>query len=331
MMRLPAVKIHFPTTAAEAVAVHAARPDALYVAGGTDLLPNLKHRLYDTEDLISLSRLPLAGVSVDGGAVTIGAGSVIADLVEDPILRAELPGLADALGLVAGPLHRNRATIGGNVMLDTRCLWYNQTESWRRALGYCLKKGGDRCHVIASDRRCVAARSSDSAPLLLALDARLGFLSPGGYQTVPIRQLYGVDGRFTMHLTVPRSSLLTEIRVPGPALGRRLAGYRKVRRRGAIDFPQLGVAVAIEVGDAAERIVGFTAVLGALMPQPRILKHVDFVLGTRLEPDVIEGVAAQAAEQAHAQESVHGSPEWRKRVAGIEMKRALEGFRDQLR
>jgi len=333
MMRLPAVAVHFPTTPAEAVALHAARPEARYLAGGTDLIPNLKHGLYATADLVSLSRLALSGVSVDRGAVTIGAGTTLADLVDDPVLRAEVPALADALGLVAGPLHRNRATIGGNVMLDTRCLYYNQSEFWRGALGYCLKRGGDHCHVIGSGRRCVAAASNDSAPLLMALDAQLAFETGDGVLELPIRDLYAVDGRVDQHLAAPRSALLTAIRIPAPARGRRLAVYRKVRRRGAIDFPQLGVAVALEVGPpgAAERVIGFAAVLGALMPQPRLLKRVELAVGTRLEDDVITRVAAEAAVQAHAQESIHGSPAWRKEVTAVEMRRALEAVRAGLR
>ncbi|MEZ4585429.1 MAG: FAD binding domain-containing protein [Gemmatimonadales bacterium] len=328
MMPVPPVSVHFPSTPAEAVALHAARPEARYLAGGTDLIPNLKHGLYAATDLVSLTRLALCGVSVDRGAVTIGAGTILADLADHPVLLAELPALADALGLVAGPLHRNRATIGGNVMLDTRCLYYNQSAFWRRALGHCLKRDGDRCHVIGSGRRCIAAASNDSAPLLMALDAQLSFETLDGTRDLPIRSLYAVDGRVDQHHTVSRSALLTAIRIPAPMGGRRLAAYRKVRRRGAIDFPQLGVAVTLEVGPPdAERVVRFAAVLGALMPQPRLLTGVEFVVGTRLEDAIIARVAARAAEQAHAQESIHGSPEWRKDMAGVEMRRALEAIR----
>lgn len=324
MMRLPEVSVHFPTTVAEAVALHAGRAGALYLAGGTDLIPNLKHRLYDSRDLISLSRLPLAGVTESAGEVSIGAGSVLADLTDDPTLRAHLPALADALALVAGPLHRNRATLGGNVMLDTRCLYYNQTPAWREALGHCLKKDGDWCHVIGSAKRCVAARSNDSAPILMALDARLDFATPDGDLTVPVRELYAIDGRFPEHCRTPRSALLTRIRIPAAA-GRRTAVYRKVRRREAIDFPQLGVA-AVQERDAAGLTTALTVVLGALMPEPRLVKQLDFALGVPLDGAVIDRIAAAAAQQAHAQESIHGSPDWRKAMAGVETRRALEAL-----
>lgn len=325
MMRLPEVRVHVPASLAEAVALHSRHPGALYLAGGTDLIPNLKHRLYDTSDLISLSRILPVGVAVADGEVSLGAGSLLADLIEDPALRTHLPALAAALALVAGPLHRNRATLGGNVMLDTRCLYYNQTPAWRAALGHCLKKDGDFCHVIGSGKRCVAARANDSAPLLMALDAQLDFLTAAGPLVVPIRRLYAIDGRFPGHCHTPPSALLTRIRVPAPR-GLRRATYRKVRRRAAIDFPQLGVAVALEQ-DEVGRTASLVVVLGALMPEPRLVKQLDFALGRGLDDTVIDRVAAVAAEQAHPQESIHGSSDWRKEVTAVETRRALHSLR----
>ena len=322
MMPLPDFDVHFPTTAAEAVALHAARPGAMYIAGGTDLLPNLKHGLYDAKDLVSLSRLGLGGVSVEAGVVTIGAGAVLADLAEDALLREHLPGLADALAQVAGPLHRNRATLGGNVMLDTRCLFYNQTEAWRDALGHCLKRSGDWCHVVGSGKTCVAARSNDSAPLLVALDASLTFVTPAGELGVPIRALYGKDGRFDRHVTVSPSALLVSIRIPAPP-HRRIALYRKVRAREAIDFPQLGLGVVAHVDDVVVELVG---VLGAVMPEPRVL-DLSAAHGTQLEDDVIDALAAATAKAARPQTSIHSEKDWRKEVAGVEMRRALREIR----
>lgn len=325
MMPLPPVEVLFPSTVAEAVAMHAARPGALYVAGGTDLLPNLKHRLYDTGHLVSLSRLGLAAVSSGEDGLTIGAGAVLADLVDDPMVRAHVPALADALRLVAGPLHRNRATIGGNVMLDTRCLYYNQTEPWRDALGYCLKRSGDWCHVIGSGNRCVAARSNDSAPLLVALGATATFETPEGTRTIPIADLYGKDGRFDRHLSMPPSALLVSITIP-PAKGRRIATYRKVRTRDAIDFPQLGLAVVVEAGDA---ITSIAAVLGAILPEPKVIP-MDAGIGTRLEDPVVEALVAATVKAARPQTSIHGDKDWRREVAGVEMRRALLEIREQL-
>jgi 4-hydroxybenzoyl-CoA reductase subunit beta len=325
MMPLPPFEVHFPGTVAEAVALHASRAGAMYIAGGTDLLPNLKHRLYDTGDLVSLSRLSLGGVRVDDGAVTIGAGAVLADLVDDPLLQEHVPALCETLALVAGPLHRNRATLGGNVMLDTRCLYYNQTEAWRDALGKCLKREGDWCHVIGSGLRCVAARSNDSAPLLIALGATLHFETPDGPRDVAIRDLYGKDGRFDQHVIVPPSALLVSIRVPAPSRGRRLATYRKVRTRDAIDFPQLGLAVVVHVDDVVLQIAG---VLGAILPEPRVLS-LDAAVGTRLDDDVIDALAATTAKQARPQTSIHGEKDWRREVAGVEMRRALREIRSR--
>src|SRR5687767_12932869 len=175
MLRLPKFEVAEPTTVAEAVKLLAEHGDrARAMAGGTDLMPNMKHKIVVPELVVGLWRIAgLTGVRIDGDRIRIGALTTLHALSEDPIATRELPALAEAAGMVAGPQLRRMGTLGGNVCLDTRCVYINQTYFWRRALGFCLKKDGTVCHVVKGGRRCVAAASNDSAPVLMTLGASL--------------------------------------------------------------------------------------------------------------------------------------------------------------
>lgn len=205
MLRLPGFRVATPTTIAEAVAA-LAEPGARPIAGGTDLLPNLKHRLGAPTVLVQLGRLPLREIAVRDGALCIGAGAVLADLAAHPLVVAHAPSLARAAGLVAGPTLRNLGTLGGNLHLDTRCRYVNQTPLWREALGGCLKSHGDRCHVVPGGQTCVAALSSDCAPVLVALDATLTLHGPDGARTVALADYYRADGTERRHRQAPRTT-----------------------------------------------------------------------------------------------------------------------------
>ncbi len=319
MLRMAPFEVHRPATVAEAVRLRAALPESMYVAGGTDLLPNLKHRLHRPAHLVSLSAIPdLVGIEEGPEGLRIGAGTSLQEVAE----AAPVPALAHAARLIAGPQHRRMGTLGGNVMLDTRCLFYNQSEDWRRALDFCLKKDGDFCHVLGSSASCVAAQSSDTVPVLLALDALLEIEHPEeGPQEVPLEGLFTTDGRFERRLTLDPRSLLRAIRIPALPAGHRSV-YRKVRARGAVDFPQLGVAVAGSFdGDTLDSLA---VVVGAVLPKPRRIKRLDRVLGRPLDPETIEAVADQAFRQVRPQRSVHGDPSWRRHRVRIETRRALE-------
>ena len=172
MLRMQPFEVHLPSTADEAARMRAELPDSMYVAGGTDLLPNIKHGLFTPRHLVSLSHIDgFKGICADeDGTLHIGAGTPLDRIAHS----AEVPpGLSLAASTVAGPQHRRMGTIGGNIMLDTRCLFYNQTQQWRQALGYCLKAEGTFCHVIGSGKKCVAAHSADTVPVLIALDASI--------------------------------------------------------------------------------------------------------------------------------------------------------------
>ena len=329
MLRMPAFEVHQPTTAADAVRLRSELPNSLYIAGGTDLLVNLKHQLHRPEHLVSLARVPGLDAIEEAkdGTLRIGARVTLHDIATSELLNAEVPGFALAASMVAGPQHRRMGTIGGNVMLDTRCLFYNQSHEWRTALGNCLKAEGDWCHVIGSPKGCVAAQSSDTVPNLVALDARIAVLEPDGVEReVNLRELFTKDGRFDQIHTVPQTSLVTAIVIPPREMGHR-STYRKLRSRGAIDYPQLGVAVVVAL-DKSGCLAQIEACIGAMLPQPKRLTKLDGWLGRPLTDEVIAELGERAFKQVRPQPNIHGDPAWRRHMARVEFERALQSLRD---
>ncbi|MEO0605576.1 MAG: FAD binding domain-containing protein [Myxococcota bacterium] len=321
MLRMPAFDVLRPSTVDEAVAMRREHPTSRYVAGGTDLLPNLKHGLDAPSHLISLDRVAgLGGVRTEDAAIHIGARTTIHALATDPTVQQQLPGLAQAASTIAGPQHRRMGTVGGNILLDTRCLFYNQTEAWRTAVGFCLKKDGQWCHVIGSPKACVAAQSSDSVPMLTALGATVHFATADGPAAVPLAELFTTDGRREEHRTVPDEALLTEVSVPRPGDGHRSV-YRKVRAREAVDYPQLSVALAGTFDGEVCR--SLTVVLGAMLPQPKVLRGTDALVGAAISDEAAEAFAERAFKQARPQPQIHGDPEWRRQLARVETHRGL--------
>lgn len=327
MLRMPEFQVHLPLTAQQAVNLRSALPASMYIAGGTDLLPNLKHHLHAPQHLVSLSKVTeLQGITVDNNGVRIGAGTSLHDVAHHADLSAMIPGLAQAAGLVAGPQHRRMGTLGGNVMLDTRCLFYNQSLEWRTSLGKCLKKDGDWCHVLGSAKACVAAQSSDTVPMLMALDARLQVLRPSGdTEEIPLRGLFTKDGRFDRMHTLEDSALVVAIVVPKPAPGHRSV-YRKVRTRDAIDYPQLGIAISASLIDG--QLTGLEVVVGAMLPQPKRLTKLDSALGRALDDAHIAELAERAFKQVRPQPNIQGSVAWRREMARVETARGLREIAD---
>lgn len=327
MLRMPEFEVHLPTTAADAVALRASLPSSLYVAGGTDLLPNLKHHLHQPSHLVSLTSVEgLDGVTLLGdGTLRIGARTTLHALATDPVVGREVPGLAFAASQVAGPQHRRMGTLGGNVMLDTRCLFYNQTLQWRHAVGYCLKAAGTWCHVIGSAKACVAAQSSDTVPVLVAVDAAIEVMLPlGETRTVRLRDLWTRDGRVDQNRTVPDEALVTAIVIPPRAEGHRSA-YRKVRTRSALDYPQLGIAAA--AGFTGDRCTSLEVVIGAMLPHPKRVENLELAVGTSLQDTVIDEVADRVYRAARPQPQLHGEPSWRRHLARVETRRVLVALR----
>ena len=327
MLRLPQFEIVKPRTAAEAVAAIASRPPgrALYLAGGTDLVPNMKHQLFEPELVVALADVTeLRGIREDAdGALRIGAMTTLTEVAEHAAVRARTPALAQAARLVSGPQLRNMGTLGGNVMLDTRCQWYNQTHFWRKSLGYCMKKDGTECHVVKGGSRCVAAASNDTAPALMTLDAELRFLGPAGERRMLVDELWQADGIWNKK--VGPQDLLVEILVPPPPAGHRGA-YGKLRERASIDFPRFGLAARLDL-DAGGRIAAAALCAVALQARPWRLRKTECLLGTTPgAPDfdaAVEETAAQAHKQCIPMPNVPGDADYRRDMVPVVTRRTL--------
>jgi 4-hydroxybenzoyl-CoA reductase subunit beta len=242
MNLMPDLRLHRPTTLDEAVRLKASLDGSRFVNGGTDLLINLRRGLGEPGDLIDLGAVAdLASVRRVDGSLWLGAGVTLADLACHPEVLADYPAVAQAALQVAGPNHRAAATLGGNLCQDTRCIYFNQSEWWRKGNNYCLKYKGDKCHVVVKSDRCYATYHGDVAPVLMVLDAEAVLAGPGGVRRVALADLYRESG--AEHLTLAPDEALAAVALPPPA-GRR-AGYAKARVRDAIDFPLAGVAVAL--------------------------------------------------------------------------------------
>lgn len=322
MLRLPPFRYHRPETVAEAVTlmgVHAG--GAMYIAGGTDLIPNMKHRLFEPSHLVSLKGITgLRGIRQENDYLRIGAGETLSGVASNETLRSLFPALYDAAGHVAGPQLRNAGTIGGNLCLDTRCTYYNQTAFWRGALGYCLKKDGDVCHVTRVGKKCVAAHSADTPPVLMTLDAVAVLVGPSGERELPVSDFFVADG--ILNTRRDPDEILTEIRIPIRS-SQLKQGYAKLRLRNAIDFPLLTVAIAASVeGDGTVRsIMGVVTALGS---RPRVLTGWGEVAeGRTLDDEVVDELAARAHKQCHPLENIIGDTDWRRAMVPVYVKRAL--------
>ena len=327
MLRLPRFELRQPASLPEAVRLLAeAGPAARVIAGGTDLLPNMKHELLSPPVLVSLARVTeLRGLAVAAdGALVIGAMTPLAEVAASPLVAARAPALAQAAGLVAGPQLRERGTLGGNLLLDTRCQYYNQSHFWRSALGFCLKKDGSACHVVAGGSRCVAAASADTLPALMTLGAEAVIEGPAGGRSLPVEELLNNDGA-RPHRLAP-GEILALVRVPAVARGHRGA-YGKLRERGAIDFPLLGVAVRLDLGEDG-RVELADLVLTALAARPRRVAGVSGLLagrqpGSAAFAKAVEQAAGAAARQCRALPSIPGDHEWRNEMIPVYVRRTL--------
>jgi 4-hydroxybenzoyl-CoA reductase subunit beta len=326
MLRLPKFEVESPQTI-EDVVTALATPGARLVAGGTDILPNLKHRLDDPPKLVSLARVrQLRRIEVEGDVLRIGASMTLTEVSEHPTVRELCPSLAHASGIVASPVIRNMATIGGNINLDTRCRYVNQTEFWRTAIGGCLKSEGDVCHVVPGGRNCVAAMSSDCVPVLISLDASIRLVGPDGTRDVPLADYFVADG--VRHTKREDGEVTTELRIPVPAAPRRTR-YTKWTVRGSIDFPLVSVALRFDLdGDSADAaITGLKVVVGVLGSKPRVLTRLDDVVGRKLsDPEVVTLVSDRAHQQAKPLENVPYEAPYRRRMIKVYTKRAIEAM-----
>lgn len=326
MLRLPDFEYHRPASLDDALHLLAHYGAAAApIAGGTDLIPNMKHRLATPAHLVALRGIPeLRGILPGDGELRIGAAESLAAVARNPLVRQHFPSLATAAAGVAGPQLRNTGTIGGNLCLDTRCTFYNQSLFWRSALGFCLKKDGDVCHVTQVGRRCVAAHSADTPPVLITLNATAELASVTGRRTVPVADFFLADGARN---TVRRpDEIVVALRVPLPRPGTRTA-FHKLRQRAAIDFPLLTVAAAAQL-DPGDVVRSLSVVVSALGARPRALSGLArATLGRSLDDATIAAVAELAHQQCRPLANMIVDPDWRRAMVPVHVNRTLRELR----
>lgn len=313
MQLLPQFRLARPRDLTEASAMLAGDPNARVLAGGTDLVANLRDGLGAPSTLVDLGAIEeLATIGSDGRGIRIGARVTLARLAADAQVATQYPAVAQAAASVAGPAHRSVATVGGNLCLDTRCVFYNQSEWWRRANRYCLKYRGDVCHVAPQGNSCQAAYSGDLAPALLALEGEAEIAGAGGLRRIALSDLYVEDG--AAHLALRAGEIIAAVRIPGSKKALR-SGYRKARVRGAIDFPLAGVAAALRVERGMLESLRI-AVTGT-NSRPFVLKETDGWVGRALDETLPTAVGKLMQHQVRPLRTTVTAANYRRQVAAV--------------
>jgi 4-hydroxybenzoyl-CoA reductase subunit beta len=338
MIRLPAFRYHRAASVRDAAAVLAGEgPGAMLLAGGTDLVPNLKRRQHAPSVLVGIRHLAELRASAHGRGLTLGAALTLAEIAADPRVLSQYGALGTAAALVATPHLRAMGTLGGNVCLDTRCNYYDQSFEWRQAIDFCLKApgatGGTACTTPTGDAvcwvapggtRCWAVSATDTAPALLALGARAELASTEGVREIALHELYANDGM--AYLTKRPDEVLTALRLPPLGEAWR-STYWKLRRRGSFDFPVLGVAAAVRfsIGNV---VAEARVVLGAVASRPVVVPQATDLVGQPLTDAAIRDFAAAAANLAKPMDNTDFTLSWRKKMAASYIAGALKELRD---
>jgi len=313
MERMSAFTVKRPTSIAEVAHLLASEPGARLLAGGTGLLPNLRRGIERPAMLVDLGAVQdFASMALTDEGLSLGAGVTLSRLTADTRVGQGYPALAEAARTVAGPAHRSVATVGGNLCLDTRCVFYNQSQWWRATNEYCLKRGGKVCHVAPQGTHCHAAFSGDLAAALLALRAEVELVASSGARRIELFDLYRDDG--AAHLTIAADELLARVLVPARPAGL-VSGYRKARVRAAVDFPLAGVACALSVrdGELAELRVALTGTNS----QPFVLAGTDALLGRAVGADTLSALAKLMQKQVSPMRTTVTQSNYRRQVAAV--------------
>ncbi len=322
-MSLPQFRILQPLTLDEACRMldeHGS--ESMIIAGGTDVIPNLQMRLFAPRVLIDIKPLrELAKIELSRDGLRIGAAATLTHALETPWLGEKFPVLSSAISTIAGPLQRNMGTIGGNLCLETRCRWYNQSKFWRQSLGGCLKKDGDICHVAPGGKFCWAAWSGDSAPAFLALGAEVEIASAAGTRRIPLEKFYKNDGKDRIALA--RNEILTAVHVTASMSGRR-GVYHKLRVRDSIDYPLAGVAVAMDV-DSTGVCRDARVALSAVNPAPMLVRAAaESLIGKKWSRELAEEIAHVAIRTGKPLTTSGSTPVYRRDMVRVFTRRALE-------
>jgi 4-hydroxybenzoyl-CoA reductase subunit beta len=332
MDALPDFRIVTPKTLAEALAARADNPNAMPLGGGTDLVVNIRRGIVAPPVLIDMTRVQeLHAIKADDQSIELGASVTLSEIAAHPAVIKHYPVVAQAAAHIAGPTHRNMGTVGGNLCLDTRCIFYNQSEWWRDANNHCLKTTGSICHVAPKSRGvCFATFSGDLAPALLALGAEVDIAGPSGKRTIPLENLYigfarqdipvtetQGDGKY--YLSLRPGELVTAVRAKNtPGLR---SAYDKIRIRRSIEYPVAGVAVALRKDDG--KLVDLRIAFTGTNPRPVLLSGTDTLCGGGLDERVIKGLDALVRDQIMPMKTTFTPGHYRRRVAGVLARRLL--------
>lgn len=311
--------LHSPKSVTEAVEMLNAHPRGRVIAGGTDLVPNLRHGIGTNDALIDLSGIDdLRHICRDRLAWRIGAGVTLQRLASHFDIKAELPVLSQAAAAIAGPSHRAVATVGGNLCLDTRCVFYNQSEWWRQSNSYCLKYLGDVCHVAPQGSRCHAAWSGDLAPALIALGASVDVLGGDGLRSVPLADFYVDDG--AKPLTLLAGELVVSVQIPEQTEGMR-CGYRKARVRGAVDFPLAGVAARVMAQQGV--LTDLRIALTGTNSRPFLLEGTTDLCNAIVTPELLSAIGKLVQKQVSPMRTTVTGSNYRRQVASVMAQRLV--------
>lgn len=324
-MSLPEFKLLRPRTLEDALSLlakHAGGSPAStrVVAGGTDLIPSMRQKLFEPEYVLDIRNVAgLRDIQETDHGVEIGALASLTAIEQSPLLRRRYPVLTQAAAHVASPLLRNMGTIGGNICLDTRCLWYNQSLTWRKGCGFCIKKDGDLCHVAPGGSTCWAVFSGDTPPALLCLNAEVEIASASGARRIPLAEFYTGDG--IDYRKLRPDELMTRIFLPEASADYR-GVYRKLRVRGSIDYPLAGVAVVIKRSNG--HIEDARLAITAVNPAPLLVKGAGELLrGRTMDEDLAAAAGDLAAKVARPLTTSALTPEYRREMIRVFAKRAV--------
>lgn len=319
MEYMPNLTLHRPRAVEDAVKLRARIPGALYLAGGTDMIVNVRRGIEQPAALIDLSAIEsMKSIRDEADALVIGAGVTLAALSARDDVRRNWPAVAQAAQAVAGPTHQAYGTIGGNLCLDTRCLYYNQSEWWRKSNDYCLKERGTVCHVAPGGKRCFAAFSGDLAPAMLVHGAEAELVGSDGPRHVPLSAIWRDDGM--RHLALKPGELLVALRLP-KADAAVPSAYEKARIRGSIDFPLAGCAVWLKQADG--KVAELRIALTGVNPYPHVVTGLDKYAGMALDETALDTIRETVRTQAKPMRTTHVKPWYRRRVVGALARRMV--------
>ena len=319
MELMPAMTLERPDTVEDAVRLRSEAEGARYLAGGTDMVVNIRRGIERPTALVDLTGIEeLNAIAAGPQGIDIGAAAPLSAVAAHEEVRRSFRAVAEAAAEVAGPTHRNYGTVGGNLCLDTRCLFYNQSEWWRKSNDYCLKHRGDVCHVAPGGKRCFAAFSGDLAPAALVHGADITLAGPDGRRRVKLDALYRNDGMD--HLTLAEGELLVALHLPSATAGLP-SGYRKSRIRGSIDFPLAGVAAALAMD--GETVASLDIALTAVNPCPHRVGRIEPFVGGPMGEDELDRLRDTVRTQAKPMRTTTVQPWYRRRVVGAMARKLL--------